>query len=88
MKRGICCIEAKTISDAWFQVLYNILDWGYPYEIQRGSFDGKSSDGRPAEKGQTRTQFQGAAIYIEYPWQDMIPDVPARLGIPSPTTTE
>lgn len=88
MKKGICYIEAKTISDAWFQILYNILDWGYEYEIERGSFDGKSADGSPAEKGQKRIQFQGAAIYIEYPWQDMIPEIPAHLGIPAPTSME
>ena len=71
-------IEAKTISDAWFQLLWNIFDNSYKQAIQKGSF----------ENEQYRLQYPGVSIYIEYPDKDMIPVIPAALGIPSPTTME
>lgn len=71
-------LEAKTISDAWFQLIYNIFDNSYKQEIQRGSF----------EEVDYRYQYPGASIYIEYPRLDMMPEIPAHLGIPSPTSRE
>jgi len=71
-------IEAKTISDAWFQLLYNIFDYGYVQDIQRGSF----------ENEQYRRQYPGIAVFIEHPDVDIIPVIPAHLGIPSPTSME
>ncbi len=71
-------IKAKTISDAWFQLLYNIFDYGYIQKIQRGSF----------EKEQYRIQYPGIAVYIEHPYYDMVPQMPPNSGIPSPTSME
>ena len=71
-------IEAKTIADAWFQLLYNIFDNSYIQTIQKGSF----------EKEQYRLQYPGVSIFIEYPWMDMIPHMPAGSNIPAPTTME
>jgi len=71
-------ITAKTISDAWFQLLYNIFDRGYIQDIQRGSF----------EKEQYRIQYPGIAVFIEHPDMDIVPTIPAHLGIPAPTTME
>lgn len=71
-------IDAKTISDAWFQLLWNIFDQSYKQIIQRGSF----------EKEQFRLQYSGASLYIEHPDMDIVPCIPAALGIPSPTTME
>jgi hypothetical protein len=71
-------IEAKTISDAWFQLLYNIFDYGYIQDVQRGSF----------ENEQYRRQYPGVAVFIEHPDMDIVPIIPAHLGIPSPTTME
>ncbi len=71
-------ITAKTISDAWFQIIYNIFDNSYRQDIQQGSF----------EKEQYRLQYPGLSIFIEYPWLDMVPLIPAHLGIPAPTTEE
>jgi thymidylate synthase len=68
-------LKAKTISDAWFQIIYNIFDHSYKQEIQRGSF----------EKEQYRLQYPGLAVFIEHPDQDIIPVIPPALGIPSPT---
>ncbi len=71
-------LKAKTISDAWFQLIYNIFDNAYIQEIQRGSF----------EKEQYRLQYPGIAVYIEHPSEDMIPTMPPGSGLPAPTTME
>lgn len=71
-------LKAKTISDAWFQLIYNLFDNAYSQNIQKGSF----------EKEQYRLQFPGIAVFIEHPHFDMIPTIPPALGIPAPTTME
>lgn len=71
-------LKAKTISDAWFQLIYNIFDHSYRQEIQHGSFEGE----------QHRLQYPGLAVYIEHPSLDIIPEIPPALGIPAPTTIE
>lgn len=72
------CLHAKTISDAWFQLIYNIFDQSYTQKIQRGSF----------ENEQYRLQYPGIAVFIEHPGEDMIPVMPPGLNIPAPTTME
>jgi thymidylate synthase len=69
---------AKTISDAWFQLIYNLFDRAYSQDIQKGSF----------ENEQYRLQYSGIAVYIEHPYFDMVPAIPPALGIPAPTTIE
>lgn len=71
-------LTAKTIADAWFQLIYNIFEYSYTQEIQKGSF----------EKEQYRLQYPGLAVFIEHPDQDMVPVIPPALGIPAPTTME
>lgn len=71
-------IIAKTIADAWFQLIYNIFDHSYTQRIQKGSF----------EKEQYRLQYPGISVFIEHPSEDMIPVIPPGLGIPAPTTQE
>src|SRR5512140_2474226 len=71
-------LHAKTISDAWFQLIYNIFENSYEQKIQKGSF----------EKEQYRLQYPGMAVYIEHPAVDMIPVMPPGSNIPSPTTME
>jgi thymidylate synthase len=71
-------LTAKTISDAWFQLIYNLFDNAYVQKIQRGSF----------ENEQYRLQYPGIAVYIEHPYYDMIPTMPPNSGIPAPTTME
>jgi len=69
---------AKTIPDAWFQLIYNIFDNAYAQKIQKGSF----------ENEQRRLQYPGIAVYIEHPYYDMVPTIPPGSGIPAPTTIE
>lgn len=71
-------INAKTIADAWFQFLWNIFDNSYKQPIQKGSF----------ENEQYRLQYPGISVYIEHPDKDIVPVIPAALGIPAPTTME
>ncbi|MEW6215611.1 MAG: thymidylate synthase [Nitrospirota bacterium] len=71
-------VKAKTISDAWFQLIYNLFDNAYAQKIQKGSF----------ENEQYRLQYPGIAVYIEHPYYDMIPTMPPNSGIPAPTTKE
>lgn len=71
-------LHAKTISDAWFQLVYNIFDHGYKQEIQKGSF----------EKEQYRLQYPSIAVFIEHPSEDMVPTMPPGLGLPPPTTMD
>jgi thymidylate synthase len=72
------CLFAKTISDAWFQIIYNVFDNSYVQHIQKGSF----------ENEQYRLQYPGIAVFIEHPYYDMVPAIPPGLGIPSPTTMD
>jgi thymidylate synthase len=72
------CLIAKTISDAWFQLIYNLFDKAYRQKIQKGSF----------ENEQYRLQYPGIAVHIEHPHCDMVPSIPPALGIPAPTTME
>lgn len=71
-------LQAKTISDAWFQLIYNIFDNAYVQQIQLGSF----------EKEQYRLQYPGIAVYIEHPGEDMVPTMPPGSGLPAPTTMD
>lgn len=71
-------VQAKTISDAWFQLIYNLFDHAYTQSIQKGSFEGE----------QYRLQYPGIAVYIEHPYYDIIPVMPPGSNIPAPTTME
>ena len=70
-------IEARDIPDAWFQCIRKVLDVGFRYEIQHGSFI-----------GQTRLEFNYITVQINNayrePYDLMLPDIPAHLGIPNP----
>lgn len=70
-------VSAKTIEDAWFQCISNILDYGFEYEIQQGSF-----------VGQTRLEFDWITVLIEYPYAEpydmMLPEIPEHYNIPNP----
>lgn len=67
-------IEARDIPDAWFLCVNEIIDHGYRYVIDRGSF-----------QGQERLEFDYVTIHIKYPGtRPLIPEIPPSLGIPNP----
>jgi thymidylate synthase len=67
-------IKARDLPDAWFQCIYQILDKGRKYKIDRGSY-----------KGQERLEFDYITVHIKFPGtRPLLPDIPAALGIPNP----
>lgn len=72
----ISVVEARDLSEAWFLCLGKVLNDGYDYLIERGSY-----------VGQHRKQLDLAVVQIKYPeTRPLIPDVPQ--GIPAPSTME
>jgi len=70
----IVFIEARDLPDAWFQCVYEIMDKGYKYLIDHGSY-----------VGQKRLEFDYVTIHIKYPAvRPLIPEIPPSLGIPNP----
>jgi len=67
-------ISARDLPDAWFQCVYDIIDSGRKYKIDRGSYE-----------GQKRLEFDYITVHIKHPGtRPLIPDIPASLGIPNP----
>jgi thymidylate synthase len=70
-------LECSTIPDAWFQCISKVLDVGFKYEIQHGSYI-----------GQTRLEFDFITVHIKHPYAEpydlMLPQIPAHLGMPNP----
>ncbi len=72
----ITLMHARDLSEAWFLCLKNMMESGYDYKIDRGSY-----------AGQRRRQLDLAVVEIKFPGtRPLIPDVPQ--GIPAPTTME
>lgn len=70
----IVFIEARDLPDAWFQCVYQILEKGRTYTIDRGSF-----------RGQERLEFDYVTVHIKFPGtRPLLPDIPPSLGIPNP----
>jgi thymidylate synthase len=71
-------IEARDLPDAWFQCVYNILEKGRTYQIDRGSY-----------KGQKRLEFDYVTVHIKFPGtRPLLPDIPPALGIPNPVAND
>jgi thymidylate synthase len=71
-------IEARDLPDAWFQCVYQILEKGRTYTIDRGSF-----------KGQERLEFDYVTVHIKFPGtRPLLPDIPPSLGIPNPVAID
>jgi thymidylate synthase len=69
-------IEAHVLSEAWLQCLRHVLEDGYEYFIENGSY-----------AGQKRKELDFAQVKITNPGNQLVtPDVPS--GVPSPTTME
>jgi thymidylate synthase len=67
-------VKARDLPDAWFQAVYEILDQGREYVIDRGSCE-----------GQQRLEFDYITVQILHPGtRPLLPDIPPNLGIPNP----
>lgn len=74
----ITLIEAFSLPDAWYQCLVRIMENGYIYTIDRGSFT-----------GQKRMEFDYVVVHIKKPSvRPIIPDIPEGLGVPPPSSME
>lgn len=74
MTLNITTLQSRDIPDAWFQCVYEIIDKGHRYQIDRGSF-----------QGQERLEFDYITVQIKYPGtRPLIPDIPEALCIPNP----
>ena len=62
-------VEATTLSDSWFQLIWNVLDHGRRFTIDRGSY-----------AGTTRLEFDYITVRIKRPVSedplDMLPYIP------------
>jgi thymidylate synthase len=67
-------IKARDLPDAWFQCVYDIIDCGREYVIDRGSY-----------QGQRRLEFDYVTIHVTHPGtRPLLPDIPAHIGLPNP----
>lgn len=67
-------IEARDLPDLWFQAVYDILDHGRRFIIDRGSY-----------AGQTRLEYDYFIGHVRHPGTPpVLPDIPASCGIPNP----
>ncbi|MDY6823622.1 MAG: thymidylate synthase [Thermodesulfobacteriota bacterium] len=67
-------VDARDLPDLWFQAVYDILDYGRRFTIDRGSFE-----------GQTRLEYDYFTGYIRQPGvRPILPDIPPACGIPNP----
>jgi len=67
-------VHARDLPDAWFQCVYEILERGRRYTVERGSYE-----------GQQRLEFDYITVQIRFPsTRPLLPTIPAQLGIPDP----
>ncbi len=72
----IAFIEARDLSEAWFQCVCKTLTDGYEYKIERGSY-----------AGQNRKELDFVVVKVQYPGtRPLVPDVPQ--GVPPPSTMD
>ncbi|MCL2474899.1 MAG: thymidylate synthase [Chloroflexi bacterium] len=69
-------VIARDLPEAWFLCLREVMQYGYEYKIERGSY-----------KGQNRKELDMITVQISEPLiRPLIPSVPA--GVPAPSTME
>lgn len=67
-------VTATTIPDAWFQLVYNIIEKGRTFKIDKGSY-----------AGQYRLEYDWAEAIIKYPtMRPLLPEMPEGCNIPAP----
>lgn len=68
-------IEATTLSDCWYQLLWNVNEYGRRYKIDEGSY-----------KGTYRLAFDDVSGFIHMPHvRPLAPLMPEGLNVPPPT---
>ncbi|RJQ31696.1 MAG: thymidylate synthase [Actinobacteria bacterium] len=71
-------IEARDIPDAWFAAICEVVEKGYEYKIERGSY-----------KDSKRRELDFVTIKIKYPGtRPLVPDIPPGLGLSPPASNE
>jgi thymidylate synthase len=71
-------IEATTINDAWYQLVWNIYDFGRRETVERGSYE-----------GDTRLEFDWVVCHIKHPGvRPLAVQMPESSSIPPPNTEE
>ncbi|MCP8307797.1 MAG: thymidylate synthase [archaeon] len=73
-------IEAFDLPDAWFKCIDKVMEHGYEYVVERGSFIGKR-----------RKELDYVVIHIKNPWiRPIIPEIPRDLEgkVPPPTSMD
>jgi len=71
---NIVNLEARDLSDAWFRVIFMLLDEGRVFKIDRGSYE-----------GQKRLEFFYITIRIKHPGtRPLLPQIESHFGIPNP----
>jgi len=67
-------IQARDLPDLWFQAVYDILEHGRRFNIDRGSY-----------AGQTRLEYDYFCGHVIHPYTEpLLPDIPPACGIPNP----
>lgn len=71
-------IEATSLSDAWFQTIFRLLDKGSVFTIDSGSYS-----------GHRRLEFFYVVIDIKYPSvKPLLPKIPNQYNIPDPVCAD
>ena len=71
-------IEATTLTDAWFQLVWNIYDYGRREVVEKGSYE-----------GETRLEFDWVACRIKYPGtRPLAIQMPESSSVPPPNDEE
>lgn len=74
----IVFIKAFDLPDAWYQCLERIMEVGFEYKVDRGSY-----------AGQRRKEFDFVTIQITHPSnRPLVPTIPEGLGLPPPTSMD
>jgi thymidylate synthase len=67
-------IVARDLPDLWFRAVYDILDVGRRFVIDKGSYE-----------GQTRLEYDFFHGHVRFPGtKPLIPDIPPAYGLPNP----
>jgi thymidylate synthase len=76
-------LHATDLPDAWFQVIYALLEHGREFKIDRGSY-----------AGQSRLELDYVTVHIDEPFLrdtegwPLIPEMPVGCNMPAPTSKE